>query len=116
MLNRAVLIVRFKQPFVEWVNAADPAPAHTITLADLNDDSSAFLLEVEDESELDAWLALNGDTLFEEILNDWYTDPGLWPPARSLAMFRDWCSFELHTVVIDTGSSVLEDDEDEGTP
>ena len=111
MLNRAVLIVRFRQLFVEWVNAADPAPAHTITLADLNSDSSAFLLEVEDENDLDEWLAVNGDTLFEEILSDWYTDPDLWPQDRSLAMFKNWCSFELHTVVIDTGSSPLEDDE-----
>jgi hypothetical protein len=69
------------------------------------------LLEVEDERELDEWLALNGETLFEEVLNDWYTDPELWPQDRSLAMFRKWCSLELHTVVLDTGNSPLEDDE-----
>lgn len=111
MLNRAVLIVRYKQFFVDWVNAADPTPTHTITVADVNDDSGAYLLEVEDEKELDEWLALNGETLFEEILNGWYTDPALWPQDRSLAVFKKWCSFELHTVVLDTGSSPLEDDE-----
>ena len=73
--------------------------------------AARYLLEVEDEEELDEWLALNGDTLFEEILNDWYTDPDLWPQDRSLAVFRTWCSFELHSVVSDTGSSPLEDDE-----
>ena len=111
MINRAVLIVRYTQFFVDWVNAADPTPTDTITLADANDDSSAYLLEVEDERELDEWLALNGETLFEEVLNDWYTDPELWPQDRSLAMFRKWCSLELHTVVLDTGNSPLEDDE-----
>jgi hypothetical protein len=111
VINRAVLIVRYTQFFVDWVNAADPTPTDTITLADANDDSSAYLLEVEDERELDEWLALNGETLFEEVLNDWYTDPELWPQDRSLAMFRKWCSLELHTVVLDTGNSPLEDDE-----
>jgi hypothetical protein len=111
VINRAVLIVRYTQFFVDWVNAADPTPTDTITLAHANDDSGAYLLEVEDERELDEWLALNGETLFEEVLNDWYTDPELWPQDRSLAMFRKWCSLELHTVVLDTGNSPLEDDE-----
>jgi hypothetical protein len=41
--------------------------------------------------------------LFEEIRNDWYTDPDLWPQDRSLNLFRKWRRFELHTVVVDTG-------------
>ena len=40
-----------------------------------------------------------------------YTDPALWPPDRSLKMLKEWCSFELHTVVVDTGESSLEDDD-----
>ena len=44
-------------------------------------------------------------------MNGWYTDPALWPRDRSLKMLKDWCSFELHTVVVDTGASPLEDDE-----
>jgi hypothetical protein len=30
--------------------------------------------------------------------------------ARSTS-FKEWCSFELHTVVVDSGESPLEDDE-----
>jgi hypothetical protein len=48
---------------------------------------------------------------FEEELNGWYTDPALWPRDRSLKMLKEWCSFELHTVVVDTGESPLQDDE-----
>ena len=113
MLNRSVVIVRFRQPFVDWVNAADPTPTREITLADVNDDSNAYLVEVEDERELDEWLALNADIFFEELLNDWYTDPALWPQDRSLTLFKEWCSCELHTVVFDTGGSPLADDEAE---
>jgi hypothetical protein len=37
--------------------------------------------------------------------------PALWPRDRSLKMLKEWCSFELHTVVVDIGESALEDDD-----
>ena len=112
MLNRAALILRYKQPFVDWINAADPAPAsHTLTLAEVNREHTVYLVEVEDEGELTGWLGRHHRELFEEELRGWYTDPALWPRDRSLRTLREWCSFELHTAVIDTGQSPLEDDE-----
>jgi len=45
MLNRDLLIVRLKQPFVDWINEADPYPDSThITLESANEDSSVFLI------------------------------------------------------------------------
>jgi hypothetical protein len=112
MLNRAALILRYKQPFVDWINAADPSPtSHTLTLAEVNQERTVYLVEVEDEDELAGWLARHHQELFEEELNGWYTDPALWPRDRSLQMLQAWCSFELHTVVVDAGESQLEDDE-----
>ena len=61
--------------------------------------------------QLEKWLELNHEMLFEEELNGWYTDPALWPPDRSLKLLREWCSFEMHSLVIDTGGSALEDDD-----
>jgi hypothetical protein len=114
VLNRAVLILRYKQPFVDWINAADPDSTHAITLSDSNQDSTAYLIEVEDEEQLEEWLELNGELLFEQELEGWYADESLWPPDRSLALFREWCTFELCTMVVDTGESPLHDDaEDE---
>jgi hypothetical protein len=37
--------------------------------------------------------------------------PRAWPRDRSLPKLREWCLLELHTVVVDTGASPLEDDE-----
>jgi hypothetical protein len=114
MINRAAVIVRYKQPFVEWINAVDPhagTKAPKVTLADVNEKNNVYLVEVEDQEELNKWLELNYDILFEEELNGWYTDPALWPKDRSLDLFKKWCSFELHTLVFDTGESPLEDDE-----
>lgn len=111
MLNRAALIIRYKQPFVDWINAVDPSPSpDLLTLADVDRERTVYLVEVEDEDELDQWLAGNHEELFEEELRGWYTDPALWPQDRSLKRWEEWCSLELHTVVEDTGDSALEDD------
>ena len=109
---RAALILRYKQPFVDWINAADPSPtSHTLSLAEVNQEHTVYLVEVEDVDELNRWLARHHQELFEQELKGWYTDPALWPRNRSLKVLKEWCSFELHTVVVNTGASLLEDDE-----
>jgi len=112
VLNRAALLLRYKQPFLDWINAVDPShSSESLTLVDVEDDRTIYLVEVEDEDELARWLGQHHKELFEEELNGWYTDPALWPRDRSLKTFKEWCSFELHTVVVDAGSSPLEDDD-----
>lgn len=112
MLNRAALILRYKQPFVDWINAVDPSPdSEAPTLSEVDDERTVYLVEVEDEGELRRWLARNYEEVFEEELNGWYTDPALWPRERSLKMLEEWCSFELHTVVVDLGESAIGDDD-----
>jgi hypothetical protein len=112
VLNRAALILRYRQPFVDWINAVDPSPAsHTLTLSEVNEEHTVYLVEVDDLEELEHWLVLNHRGLFETELNGWYTDPALWPRDRSLAKLREWCSLELHTVVEDTGASPLVEEE-----
>jgi hypothetical protein len=111
VLNRAALIVRYKQPFVDWINAVDPVPdSHTLTLAEVNEEHNVYLVELEDLHELAAWLEANHRNLFEVELAGWYTNEDLWPKDRSLDALREWCSFELHSVVFDTGTSPIEDD------
>jgi hypothetical protein len=70
-----------------------------------------YLVEADDEDELVGWLASHHQALFEHELNGWYTDPALWPRDRSLTTLEEWFSFELHTVVVDTGACPLEHDE-----
>ena len=113
MLNRAALILRYKQPFVDWINAVDPGPtAHVLTLSEVNqEERTVYLVEAEDQEDLAKWLTHHHQEVFETELWGWYTDPKLWPPDRSLKVLEEWCSFELHTVVLDFGDSVLEDDE-----
>lgn len=114
MLNRAALLLRYRQPFIDWINGADPNPtSHVVTVEELNEEErTVYLLEgVEDEAGLEVWLVLNGVILFEEELEGWYTDSTLWPRDRSLETLKSWCAFELHTVVLDTGNTPIEDDD-----
>lgn len=111
MLNRSALILRYKQPFIDWINGVDPSQSDVVTSADLEQERTVYLVEVEDQKELEAWLERNHRALFEEELFGWYTDPALWPSERSLELLREWCFFELHSLVIDTGSSPLEEDD-----
>lgn len=111
MLNRAALILRYKQPFVDWINVADPSPkSDPLTLAEVNQERTVYLVQVEDADELTGWLARNHEEIFEAELSGWYTDPALWPDDRSLKVLREWCSFELNTVVVDFGESAIDED------
>src|ERR671919_2618461 len=90
MLNRAALILRYKQPFVDWINAADLSPtSHTLTLAEVNQEHTVYLVEVEDQDELAEWLARHHGELFEGELNGGYTDPAPWPRGRSLRRLQE---------------------------
>src|SRR5579859_5241342 len=112
VINRIALILRYKQPFVDWINAADPSPSsHPVTLAEVNLEHTVYLMEVEDEDELAGWLRRHHHKIFEEELNGWNTDPKLWPRDRSLKVLKEWCTLELHTVVHDFGDSRIESEE-----
>lgn len=90
MLNRAALILRYKQPFVDWINAVDPSPeSFTLSLADTRDERTVYLIDaIDDLDHFQRWLARNHKWLFEAELNGWYTDPALWPRDRSLKKLR----------------------------
>ncbi len=113
MLNRAALILRYKQPFVDWINAVDPSPtSHFLSLADVDSERTVYLIDVEDEDELADWLRRHHSEIFGEELKGWYTDPKLWPRNRSLKVLKEWCALELHTVVLDFSDSLIERDDD----
>ena len=111
MINRSAVIVYFNQPFVDWINAADTNPEHKLTLEEANNQATVYVIDAEKQEEFENWLESNYAIIFEEELNGWYTDPVLWPQNRSPKTFKEWCSFEFHSVVIDTGQGLIHDDE-----
>ncbi|MFH2045295.1 MAG: hypothetical protein ABIK92_09125 [Pseudomonadota bacterium] len=113
MINRAAIILKYKEPFVRWINEADPYEDHKeITLESANEDRTVYLITVEEGENFGKWVSLNFKMLFENELEGWYTDESLWPKNRNKKTFNEWFDFECHTVIIDTVGGAIEDDEE----
>ena len=125
-VNRHLVILVHKQPFLDWLLEADPNPLKRITLDDLRDDNEAFLIpdDVADGTEeAIKWVEGNWRMFFEHILNGWLTDESLWPKKMSLKMFREWFDVDYQSIVWDLGNVPLaieewsqDDDEEDEDP
>jgi hypothetical protein len=99
--NRAVIIVRPKIPFVEWVRNADDESKH-ITAEDIGEEPNVYLVDdYEMDGEKDQLISENFKEIFEEELNGWITDESQWPKKRDLKTFLDWFHVEFHSMVFD---------------
>jgi len=116
MINRAAVILKYKEPAVQWINAADPYHDNPqIRLEEVNDDRTVYLVsdhEADDDETLARWIKLNYEVLFEAELEGWYTDESLWPPKRTFELFQEWFEVECHTMIEDTVGTPIVDDDD----
>ena len=107
MLNRSAVIVRPRQPYLDWAASLgdsglvpDVTGEHTVYLA------PGF----EDDVDAAKVLSTVYAEIFERELNAWHTDEGDWPPNRTFAMFRNWFEVEMHSAVEDLcGHELFED-------
>ena len=101
VINRGVVIVKPKQPFLDWLGSL-PDPADT-TLEYLREDSTVFLIPGSNPEDFDHWLERNYSILFEQQLAGWWTGEADWPSMRDLHTFRAWFDVDIHTLAIDLG-------------
>ena len=91
-VNRAAIVVRPGQPFLDWLHRADPT-SRELNLEDLRREPTVYLLpECENEREVRECLAEVCGQIFEEHLDGWYRVPSSWPSRRDLDAFD--CRFE----------------------
>jgi hypothetical protein len=110
MLNRGVVIVRPKQPYLDWAAGLDDSGI----VPNPSDEQTVYLIpSYEDEEE--AWEILEAvhPAIFENELYGWHTDDAAWPGGRDFAMFKEWFTIELHSVVTDLCDSEIFDEDDE---
>ena len=99
-IDRSLIVVKPKQPFLDWVQSVDYAEG--LTLKCIREDSSAYLSpQPLDNSELSAILEWCYEVLFEAELESWYTDLAVWPQERNMTMFLEWFDVEFHSLVFD---------------
>jgi len=112
MVNRGALILRYKAPFIKWIEEADPAEQKMeITIDQVNNERTVYLISDEDAENVEGWISENHETLFENELEGWYGDESLWPQKRNYKTFNEWFEVECHSMVIDTvGEEIIDDD------
>lgn len=108
MLNRAALIVRPAQPYLDWAAGLDDSGI----LPDPEEEVTVYLIpEYEDDLEADKVLRRVYAEVFERELFGWCTDESQWPQHRTFVVFKAWFSVEMHSIVEDFSSAPLLDDD-----
>jgi len=107
-INRGLIVVRARQPYVDWANNCDDAPKKT-TLVGIRDDSNAYLVPCwEDDIEFELILRKVCRFIFENELSEWNTDQRTWLKQRGFKSFLKWFELERHSMVFDLGDGVIE--------
>ena len=105
-LNRHLLIVRCRQPYLAWANTScGPGP----TLDESSEKYTAYLVDAR-ESDVDGEKAIRDSwaEIFEDELAAWSTDESTWPRDRTLKMFREWFDVTFSAIVVDLGRVRIE--------
>jgi hypothetical protein len=102
LVNRAVAIVKPKQPMVDWVNRLMSDGDTPLSLDELRGDCTAILIPDFEtlEDTLEFVMAFK-PLLFEIELESWSLDPDDWPAERTATQFDTWFEIEVHSMVWD---------------
>lgn len=110
-VNRSIVTLRYQQPFLDWLMSADPDPLLDLALADLENDSDAFLIPgdgvVDNAQDAVKWVEKRWRMFFDHMLGEWLLDESLWPQKRTLKMFREWFTVEYRSMVWDLVSAPI---------
>jgi hypothetical protein len=110
MLNRSVVIVRVKEPFLQWVKSLPDSADVSKNI--INHDNTAYLLpDLDYGFEEEELVEQFYDLIFEDQLHGWWKERNDWPAKRDLEMFKKWYEIEFHYVVLDLVDAPLQDDE-----
>jgi len=105
MINRSLLIVRARPPFIEWANSLDDGPKASL---DTYEPTAYLVDEVDEVADLPRLEKALWRLIFEHQLASWDRDPDNWPPHRSRSAFQQWFEAELHPMVLDAGSGEID--------
>ena len=106
-LNRSAIVVRPKQPFLEWLHSVDSTSSE-LTLQDLGQEPDVYLVpEFESEEDFADCLREMFHVIFEIQLEGWWTDRSTWPANCTLDTFQAWFDCQVHSLVLDLSDEPL---------
>lgn len=114
-VNRAVILVKAKKPFIEWAKYVDidnELSGKEIEKV-LNEYNAYLIRETDDDDEFEKVIKREAGNIFESELLCWSQDETEWPKKRSYKVFREWFEITSSVMVFDTNTSLLERDDQE---
>jgi hypothetical protein len=110
-VNRTAVIIRPKQPFVDWLNSI-PGESTDNTLEKISRENTTFLIpEFDYPKDSLAYVKKNYSYLFEFELFGWYMAEELWPKKRTWKIFQEWFEIEINSSVFDLDDGNIEKEE-----
>ena len=107
VLNRAVAIIKPKQPYLAWATSLPDATDH-VSLEALRRDCTALLIPAyDDPAEAEAFIKEIFADLFAMELEAWHRDPAAWPAHRTYHTFQAWFDVEIHALVLDVADDPI---------
>ncbi len=112
MLNRSAVVVKPKQPFLDWLHNADPTSID-ITLDEVGLEPTIYLIpECDTNDDIREALEELHEEIFVDQLDGWFRDECTWPTNRSYEEFCRWFDVQHHSMLIDLCDELLIDDSD----
>ena len=105
-INRTVLTIVPKQPYIDWANSFDDDGPKIETDKKLA--VSILIPDKYDEYNYEAFLRKHYSDIFEEELDAWMSDSNDWPKNRNYQMFNEWFEVLVSDIVIDMGDDSVE--------
>lgn len=100
-LNRSAIVVRPRQPFLDWLHSADPT-SRNLSLPDLMREPRIYLIpECDTDAEVAEVLREVCEEIFIEQLEGWFRDERTWPTDLEFDAFCQWFDFQHHSMLID---------------
>lgn len=107
-VSRAVLVLRARQPYVDWANDLQEPGGAMVTLEDARTAGSAFLIPALSRgADARAFVERHAPAMFEHELEMWMDDRSTWPARRDAAAFHEWFDVEVHDIVVDLGEDAI---------
>jgi hypothetical protein len=101
-VNRHAIVVKPKQPLLNWINALYP------DMAEDGSETTIYLVKQRNDFEdTEKWLKRNFNKIFENELNGRRTDENDWPQKRTYKLFTEWFDTEIHTEILDIEESLI---------
>jgi hypothetical protein len=112
MLNRSAIVVKPRQPFLDWLHSADPT-SHRLTLRDSTREPTIYLIpECDTEEDVREVLEELCEEIFVAQLAGWFRDEQAWPQDLGFDAFCRWFDFQHHSMLVDLCDEPLIDEFD----